>query len=128
MRYRLYIPILFFFLSLSAVAQKKIMLSGKVIDANNQGIELASVRIKGTILGTMTGLEGKYELSVPASDSLVVIFSCLGYRTEEKVLLTSEGNVTLNARLYKSDKSLQEVVIAEHRKQTRTLQRIDSKD
>lgn len=128
MRYRLYIPILFFFLSLSAVAQKKIMLSGKVIDANNQGIELASVRIKGTILGTMTGLEGKYELSVPASDSLVVIFSCLGYRTEEKVLLTSEGNVTLNARLYKSDKSLQEVVIAEHRKQTSTLQRIDSKD
>lgn len=128
MKIRLYIFFLFISIGFTAFAQSRIKISGKVIDADNQGLELASVRIGGTTQGTLTNLKGEYELTVASRDSIEVIFSCLGYRTEKRVLASPQGNVVLNVRLYSKDKNLGEVVVTEIRKQTGTLQKIDAKD
>ena len=128
MRSKIYILFLFLFCVCTVQAQKKIRLSGQVVDANNEGIELASIRIEGTTTGTMTDLKGHYELDVTPADTVVVVYSCLGYRTENRTLLSPEGDVTMNVRLYTIDRSIKEVVVSEHRKQTSTLQHIDSKD
>ena len=40
-------------------AQNIVKISGRVIDADNQPVELAIVRIAGTTTGTSTNLEGK---------------------------------------------------------------------
>ena len=82
MRYK----ILFLFITIGAVfqlaAQGRVKLTGRVYDSDNQPIELATVRVAGTTMGTMTDLKGEYQLSIPAGDSIVVIYSCLGYREE----------------------------------------------
>ena len=74
MRYK----ILFLFITIGAVfqlaAQGRVKLTGRVYDSDNQPIELATVRVAGT----MTDLKGEYQLSIPAGDSIVVIYSCLG--------------------------------------------------
>ena len=64
MNSKLYILILFLLCGSVLHAQKKVKLSGRVIDANNEGIELASIRIEGTTQGTMTDLKGNYEIYV----------------------------------------------------------------
>ena len=128
MNSKLYILILFLLCGFVLHAQKKVKLSGRVIDANNEGIELASIRIEGTTQGTMTDLKGNYEIYVAPADTVVVIYSCLGYRTERKTLLSPKQDMMMNVRLYTIDRTIKEVVVTEHRKQTSTLQRIDSKD
>ena len=124
--------ILFLFIIWGAVlelaAQGRVKLTGRVYDSDNQPIELATVRVAGTTMGTMTDLKGEYQLSIPAGDSIVVIYSCLGYREEQRQLLNLTKDVSLSVRLNKNSKMLDEVVVATHRRQTSTLQTIDTKD
>lgn len=86
MKVKLYIFFIFIFIGNAVFAQSRIKISGKVIDADNQGLELVSVRIGGTTQGTLTNLKGEYELTIAPRDSVEVIFSCLGYRTEKRTL------------------------------------------
>ena len=106
MRYK----ILFLFITIGAVfqlaAQGRVKLTGRVYDSDNQPIELATVRVAGTTMGTMTDLKGEYQLSIPAGDSIVVIYSCLGYREERRQLLNLTKDVSLSVRLSKNAKML----------------------
>lgn len=109
-------------------AQNIVKISGRVIDADNQPVELAIVRIAGTTTGTSTNLEGKYELKVASADTVKVIYSCLGYREEERILRNPSGEVRLEVQLQKKTFSLQDVVVTEFRRQQGTMQTIDPKD
>lgn len=113
---------------LPMMAQNIVKISGRVIDADNQPVELAIVRIAGTTTGTSTNLEGKYELKVASADTVKVIYSCLGYREEERILRNPSGDVRLEVQLQKKSFSLQDVVVTEFRRQQGTLQTIDPKD
>ncbi len=128
MRYK----ILLFLLTLSATvqlfAQERVKLTGRVHDADNQPIELATVRVSGTTMGTMTDLKGEYQLSLPVSDSIVIVYSCIGYREEQRQLLNLKKDVSLSVRLYKQDRMLEDVVVTANRIQDGTLQKIDAKE
>ena len=110
------------------VSQDIVRLRGSVIDADNRPIELALVRIAGTTTGTTTNLEGKYEMKINSTDSVVVIFSCLGYKNEEHVLKNPKGEVKLNVQLQKKSIDLGEVVVTEFQKQQGTMQKIKASD
>ncbi len=56
--------------------------TGKVIDENGEGIPNVTIIIKGTTQGTVTKLDGTYQISVPSEES-VLVFSFVGYTTEE---------------------------------------------
>ena len=58
-------------------------IKGKVVDRNNQPIEGASVKEKGTANGTTTDKDGNYTLKVSSSDA-VLIFSGAGLTEQEK--------------------------------------------
>jgi TonB-dependent starch-binding outer membrane protein SusC len=82
-----------------AMAQKT--LAGKVSDAKGDPLVGASVVVKGTTTGTVTDLDGKYSLSVPASATTLVI-TFVGFKTSEvaigassvlDVTLAENGNV-----------------------------------
>ncbi|MBR6285160.1 MAG: TonB-dependent receptor [Muribaculaceae bacterium] len=109
--------------TLAAGAQVKI--TGKVYDQNEQPIEFATVRILGTTIGVNTDLKGMYELSVPASDTIMVEFSCIGYNTVTRQLIKPTGTVTISPKLYEKSHELAEVLITEYKKQTNTMQGID---
>lgn len=95
MKYFLYI--LLFFCSFPIVAQNAV---GTVIDEEGEPIPYASVYVKNDpIGGTMTDMDGRYNLKI---DSLIapddeVIFSFIGYRTEEFSVasIISDSNFTV---------------------------------
>lgn len=112
-------------LSLPADAQEKVKIAGKVFDQNEQPIEFATVRILGTNIGVNTDVKGLYELTVPAADTVMVEFSCIGYSTVTRQLLKPSGTVTLSPKLYEKSLELGEVVVTEYKRQQQGMQSID---
>lgn len=121
--------ILFFVALISfvcSIAQVKI--HGKVTDQDNKAVEFATVKIKGTALGTTTGLDGGYQISAPQRDTLVVTFTCIGYNDESRMLIGASGDVTLNMRMRENVKQIGEVEVTEIKKQTGSMQTISADD
>lgn len=63
-----------------------------------------SVLVKGTSVGTITGIDGKYSINVPSDGTLV--FSFIGWSVEHKV----GGRSVINVELV-PDKQLEEVMV-----------------
>lgn len=71
----------FLFLGIAAFAQER-AISGIVTDAQKAGIPGVSVLVKGTSIGTVTDLDGKYQIKVPANASTLV-FSSIEFKPKE---------------------------------------------
>lgn len=81
--------------------------SGTVTDEGGNGLPGVSVVMKGTQSGTNTDASGRFQLSVPDAQT-VLVFSFVGYLTKEITV----GNQTLiNVTLAIDTKSLDEVVV-----------------
>ncbi len=122
----LIILILSFIPLVSAAAN--VNLHGKVTDESNKPLEFVNVRIAGTALGTSTGLNGDYRLSCPASDTIVVVFSSIGYIEEKRTLIDASGDLTINMRMRENPKVIGEVEVTEIKKQTGAMQSINASD
>ncbi len=91
-------------LSLPAFAQRTT--TGTVTDASNgEAIPSVAVRVKGTNLAAVTNFDGKYSIS--ASQNAVLIFSALGYATQE----VAASGAVVNVKLSESSSKLDEVVV-----------------
>lgn len=121
---RLYILPLLLLIASAGYAQVKIF--GKVIDAEEQPIEFATVRIAGTAVGATTGLDGSYSLSVAESDTIEIIFTCIGYKEHKQKLISPSGNVNVNAKLFKTTRELEAIEVTEYKKQTGGMQTLDA--
>ena len=121
---RLYILSLLLLIASAGYAQVKIF--GKVIDAEEQPIEFATVRITGTAVGATTGLDGSYNLSVAESDTIEIIFTCIGYKEHKQKLISPSGNVNVNAKLFKTTRELEAIEVTEYKKQTGGMQTLDA--
>jgi TonB-linked SusC/RagA family outer membrane protein len=98
---------LLMFIAGSVMAQDRTV-TGVITDQEDgKPLPGVTIRIKGTKIGTQTGSDGKYGLSVP-SGSTSLEFSYLGYVTQNKVL--GSGNV-INISLVSDSKGLNEVVV-----------------
>lgn len=91
--------------SSTLLAQIKVV-TGKVTDDKGSPIPGVNVQIKNTPRGTSTDFDGKYKLQVNKGN--VIIFSSLGYNTQEKTVGTDE---TINASLKEDTQQLSEVVV-----------------
>ncbi len=70
------------FISCLALAQTR-SVSGTVISAeDNAPVPGAGILVSGTNTGTVTGIDGKFSLNVPASAKTLIV-SCLGMKTQE---------------------------------------------
>lgn len=84
-----------------AVAQDKGTIKGKLLDKemNNEPLSFASVILKGTTVGTETDLDGNFSITI-APGTYTVVFSFLGYKTEEAIVTVKLGEtVTVNKTL-----------------------------
>ena len=109
-----------------SVSAENIRISGKVIDNEDKPIEFGTDQIKGTAIGTNTDLEGRYSLSVAEKDTVVVVFSCIGFKTVERDLINAKGDVTLNVRMYTDEKILDEVQVDGFRSNINGMQTFDA--
>ena len=97
----------FFALSSLQLYAQGITITGKVLDSFNEGLPGASVSIKGSQKGVVTGLGGQYTISVPNSKS-VLVFSFIGYQSKEEIV----GNRrTITVQLTDNSGLLDEVVV-----------------
>ena len=80
-------------------------ISGYVSD-NKGNLPGVSVIVKGTTIGTETNFDGKYSIKIPNSKSTLV-FSYLGYKTEERLT----NNSTINVTMQENNISLDEIVV-----------------
>lgn len=71
--------------------EKRITLSGMVRDEKGDPIPGATLQIKGTTLGSVTNAEGKFSLSLPEQEGMVLIISFIGHKSQE--ILVTESNV-----------------------------------
>ncbi len=92
--------------SVGTFAQQK-AISGKVTDAQGTSLPGVSVSVKGTTLGTITNIDGLYELVVP-SDSKVLVFSYIGMLTQNVEI---GDQTTINVSLAEDVIGLDEVVV-----------------
>lgn len=80
------LPIVATLVSLSAPAWAQIPVSGRVTSAEGgESLPGVNVVLKGTTEGTITDVDGKYSMSVPSQDA-VIIFSYIGHVTQEVVV------------------------------------------
>ncbi|MBQ1937882.1 MAG: TonB-dependent receptor [Bacteroidales bacterium] len=103
---------LFFFALLSLVsldlgAQSKITVTGLVSEETGAPVIGAAVMLKGSAnVGTVTGLDGDFSISVP--ENAVLEFSFFGFKTQE---IAVNGQSVINVTLAVDTQSLEEVVV-----------------
>lgn len=76
---------------------------------------------------TMTNLKGEFSMKLQSSDSVVVRFSMVGYKTKTRVLRRPKGKQTLLIQLY-DDNQLAGVTVTEEKRQMGSTQKLDTKD
>ena len=91
-------------LLLGAVAYAQGDPSGKVVDSNGEPIIGASVIVKGTVIGVMTDIDGKF--TIKAQNGATLEVSCIGYVT--KTVAAAPG---LTVVLEDDTKMLEETVV-----------------
>lgn len=84
-----------FFIGTQALNAQVRRVSGTVTDAaDGAPVPGVSVVVKGTTLGTVTNLDGAFQLDVPASANTLV-FSFVGMRTQEVAITGNVVNVAM---------------------------------
>jgi TonB-dependent starch-binding outer membrane protein SusC len=107
------IILLFFLFAFCARAQKTI--SGTVSTATNQPIYGASVLVKGSKSGTTTDAQGRYTITVP-NDQSVLVITYVGYGSRE---IPVTGKSTLDVALTENGSTLNEVVVTGYSSQAK---------
>jgi len=99
--------LLVFALQLQVLAQGRVV-TGRVTDAStNQPLPGVAVLVKGTTVGTATGAEGDYSITVPENGTTLE-FRFIGYKTTERPIGTS---TTIDVALPVATEELGEVVV-----------------
>lgn len=82
---------------------------GNVTDANGEPLIGATVNVKGnSTLGTLTDLDGNFQLSVPSTRGLVLVVSYVGYEPKE---VNVAGRTNISVSLSDDTQVLNEVVV-----------------
>ena len=113
---------------LNNLSAQDFVLTGKVMDQNQNPVELASVSCLSQGKATMTNLRGEFSMSLSSADSVVVRFSMIGYKAKTRVLRKPRGRQNLQITLFEDNTLLNEVTVTEKRRQTGTTQELDIKD
>jgi hypothetical protein len=107
------------------LAQSKLRVFGYVIDNNNRGIELANVYFDKTTIGTTTNQNGYYELSTSVKDSVMIVFSMLGYETIRHTLYPKQAVMQISVELRPISTQIQDLDVIAQRRQTSTMDYLD---
>lgn len=100
--------LLFFSVLLSVATFAQRTVSGRILEqTTNKPLPGVNVSVKGSTTTVVTDAEGRYTITVPDNNS-VLVFSYVGYGTQEIPVGTS---VTLSPTLSSSQRSMDEVVV-----------------
>lgn len=91
----------------SIIQQEGRTISGTVTDEQGNSIPGANILIKGTSIGTISDMNGNFEILVPSNQNILQV-SFIGYKNKE---VTIGNNKRLNVQLSVQSEQLNEVVV-----------------
>ncbi|WP_375334463.1 TonB-dependent receptor domain-containing protein [Flagellimonas sp. C4] len=103
----------FLFVLLVSLISRAQEVTGTVYDDQNAPLPGASVQVKGTTTGVITDFDGNYVIEAETGD--ILVFSYVGFNTQEVTVTSNTLNVTLQAGL-----ELENVVVVGSRNPNRT--------
>lgn len=104
--------------ALTGYVQAQTALKGKVSDVNGEALIGVSVYLKGTSVGTITDVEGAYQLNAPAgSETGILTFSLVGYVSQD---VSINNRTDISVVLQEDTQVLNEVVITGYTAQEKT--------
>lgn len=92
-----------FLFSAAAIAQT---ISGTVSDADKRPLGSVTIQVKGTTRSTLTDNEGKFSINASAND--VLVFSYVGYTTQEVRL---NGRQSVNVEMAIDTRNMESIVV-----------------
>lgn len=119
---RSFLSIILITLAVGIAAAASVNIHGRVVDQADEPVVAATVKVAGTSIGTLTNTEGDYRLSVAQRDTVVIVFSCIGYNEESRTLIKPSGDLTINIRMRDKSVELEGVVVTDIRRQTDAMQ------
>jgi len=107
LRLLLMLPVLLLMFSASVYAQSAIKVTGTVVDNKSEPVIGATIKVKGTPVGTVTDVNGHFAISVPNAQAVLVI-SYIGLNAKEEVVGT---RTVINVKLEDNSTNLNEVIV-----------------
>lgn len=127
MKHYILLTLLILTTTMEATAQR-CRVFGTVRDQDGQPIELATVRISGTAIGTSCNLKGEYSLTFESRDTVTVQYSMIGYETRKRTLRAPRDSVRIDVMLPTYGTMLGEAVAVGQGVQSGTIQKITPVD
>jgi len=90
----------------SAIVVEDVDISGTITDETGEGLVGVNVVVKGTTTGTITDVDGVYQLTTP--DDAVLVISYVGYLTQE---VSVAGRSIIDVRMQADAQQLQEIIV-----------------
>lgn len=114
--------LLFFLIPVFTYAQLNgsLILSGRIVGENHEGLASASVTIKGTSVGTITDSLGNFSLVISQKLPFKILISSVGFAPSE--LEVKNTNSKLAVQLQSQNYLVNEVVVTASRQQEKLLQ------
>ncbi|MCH5220301.1 MAG: carboxypeptidase-like regulatory domain-containing protein [Muribaculaceae bacterium] len=111
-----------------SVNGQTVKVRGKITDENNEPLEFVSIRVEGTALGTMSGLDGDYAISIPKNDTIRIKFTYVGYDDVTRRLIDADSDVTLNVKMTPKAEMLQGVEVTDYQRRMGAIESIRKDD
>lgn len=113
---------------LSALAQQRIRIIGRVVDENASPVGYALISVEQQSAYTMSENDGKYNLVCQTGDSVTLVVSLIGYRTKKFTLMNPKDSTYMDLKIISKSNELSEVNITALKRQTDQMQNINVKN
>ncbi len=122
------ITFLFLLFGSAGFAQEMGEIYGLITDDQNNPVPLANISLSNQPGGTISKLDGTYQLKIPANKEVVVAFTYVGYIPQYvKVVIKAGERKVLNRKLVPSTTQLPGFVITDEKIRRSTLTPLDPK-
>ncbi len=80
-----------------AYAQESLIISGSIKDSDlDTPLPGVNIAVKGTVLGTISDGNGKFQVKLKSSFPITISFSFIGYKTQEVLLTAQRDNLDIS--------------------------------
>ncbi len=114
------LPLLFLLLG-AANLMAQTTISGTVKDVSGETLAGVNIVVKGRVIGTITDISGKYDLKVNDAPPLTLIFSFVGFKTQE-IEIKEASTTGLDLTMEEQTLLGQEVVVSASRQEESIMQ------
>lgn len=118
----------FFIIGFGGYTQEMGEIHGVVTDDQNNPVPLANISLTNHPGGTISKMDGTYQLKIPANKEVIVAFTYVGFISQYiKVVIKPGESKVLNRKLVPSTTQLPGFVITDEKIRTSTLTPLDPK-